>query len=277
MKNIHHHFSKIAHRYRELRTTDIEPILSIKKTLNKKTLKNLPFGIRAADVGCGAGRYDLALFQNLGEKLNFLYCIDANAEMLRRLSIYLGRHKIKKFQTVKSLARKLPLKNESLEAIFTFNAIHHFELLKFLKECGRVLKRGGYLFIYTRLRSQNRRNIWGRFFPLFSRKEKRLYELSELKRLFNKESVLKIQSLKFLKYARVSSLSQLINRATHHSYSTFYLYGKNEFKQSLEQFRKKLEREFRDLNKIKWFDENILLIIRKIPNPVSALEGRLNQ
>jgi hypothetical protein len=29
------------------------------------------------------------------------------------------------------------------------------------------LKGAGRLFIYTRLRSQNRRNIWGRFFPRF--------------------------------------------------------------------------------------------------------------
>lgn len=56
MKSIHHHFLKIAHQYRDLRTTDLEPILFIKNKLHKHSK------ILAADVGCGDGRYDLKLF-----------------------------------------------------------------------------------------------------------------------------------------------------------------------------------------------------------------------
>ena len=44
--------------------------------------------IVAADVGCGAGRYDQLLFRFLGEKL-FLLCADVNAEMLGELDTYL--------------------------------------------------------------------------------------------------------------------------------------------------------------------------------------------
>ena len=259
MKSIHHHFSKIAHKYRDLRTTDVEPILFIKNKLQKYSK------IAGADVGCGAGRYDLNLFQYLGKK-SFLYCIDSNEEMLKHLKKFLIKHKIRNFKTVQSYAEKIPLKDNSLDCLFTFNAIHHFKILGFLKESSRLLKDSGYLFIYTRLRSQNRRNIWGKYFPLFNEKEARLYELNELKSLLRKNPSLKIESAEYFKYARLSSLDWLINQAQSYHYSTFYLYSKKEFEQSLERFKRNIRRKFKDLEKINWFDENVLLIVRKQMN-----------
>ena len=50
----------------------------------------------------------------------------------------------------------------------------------FLQEASKTLKDGGYVFVYTRLKSQNARNIWGCFFPKFTEKEKRLYDLSNV-------------------------------------------------------------------------------------------------
>lgn len=256
MKNIHHHFSRIAHKYRDLRTTDLEPLLFIEKKLQKYPK------LVVADVGCGAGRYDLKLFQHLGKKL-FLYCIDANKEMLKHLADFLIKHGVKNFKTTKAFARKIPIKDNSLDCIFTFNAIHHFKTSQFLKESSRILKDGGHLFIYTRLRSQNRRNIWGRYFPLFNEKETRLYELNELKSSLKKLPKLKIECVEYFKYARLTSLDWLIEQAQNHHYSTFYLYTKREFEQSLEKFKQNIQRRFRDLSKINWFDENILLVIRK--------------
>lgn len=256
MKNIHHHFSKIAHEYRDLRTTDLEPILFIKNKLQKYSK------VIGADVGCGAGRYDLKLFQYLGKKL-FLYCIDANKKMLKHLTVLLVKHKIRNFKALQSFERKIPLKDNSLDCIFTFNAIHHFKVSQFLKESSRILKDGGYLFIYTRLRSQNRRNIWGKYFPLFNEKESRLYELNELRNLLGKAPLLKIESIEYFKYARLSSLDWLIEQVQNHHYSTFYLYRKKEFEQSLERFKRNIRRKFKDLDQIIWFDENILLIIKK--------------
>ena len=61
MRKINKHFSKIEPKYRELRNTDLEPIHYIKRALNHLTY------IEAADVDCGAGRYDISLFQSLKE------------------------------------------------------------------------------------------------------------------------------------------------------------------------------------------------------------------
>src|SRR3989338_355858 len=256
MKKIRIHFSKIAHRYRDLRTTDLEPILFIKKKLQKHPK------IAAADIGCGAGRYDLKLFQYLGKKL-FLNCCDANLVMLKQLKEFLEKNKIKNFKTIKTLANKIPLKNDSLDCIFTFNAFHHFKVSQFLRKSSFILKNEGYLFIYTRLRSQNRRNIWGKHFPLFNEKETRLYELNELKNLLRKTPLLKIKTIKHFKYNRLSSLDWLIEQAQNHHYSTFYLYTKKEFKNSLERFKQNVQLKFKDLNKINWSDENILLVLQK--------------
>lgn len=256
MKGIHRHFSKIAHKYKDLRATDLEPILFIKKKLQNLTK------IEAADVGCGAGRYDVELFHYLGERL-YLTCIDANENMLNELTKNLKEHKIKNFKAIKASAIALPLAVNSLDAMVTFNAIHHFILPDFLGETSRVLKDKGYLFIYTRLRGQNRRNIWGRFFPQFCEKEKRLYELSELKEMLEKTPILRLESTEYFKYKRMAKLEWLITQTTHHHYSTFDLYDEKEFEETLKKFQGNIIHHFKNPDNIIWDDENIMLVIRK--------------
>lgn len=258
MKSIHRHFSKIAQNYRKLRTTDLEPILYIREELQE--LQKL----EAADIGCGCGRYVLKLFQYLGNKLH-LYCIDSNRKMLEQLKEYLTQHKIKNFQIKQILADNLSIKEECLDCVFAFNTIHHFRILEFLNGTSRVLKDGGYLFIYTRSTSQNSRSIWGRYFPLFNQKETRLYEIDELKSVMEKIPELEIQNIEFFKYQRTSPLERLIKQVSNHHYSTFCLYTESEFKKSLNKFKQNLQRHFRDLNNISWFDGNVLLVIRKRP------------
>lgn len=259
MKTIIKHFLRIADKYRDLRTTDTAPIIYI-----TEQLQALPT-IKAADVGCGTGRYDLKLFEHIGDKLYF-YCVDSSHTMLEQLRLYLREYMIQNFQTIKANAKNLPLQNTSLDCLLTFNAIHHFKVAQFLQESARVLKDDGYLFIYTRLRSQNSRNIWGRYFPQFSQKEIRLFELEELEALFQRAPTLKIQAIEFFKYERVCSFEQLVERARNHHYSTFCLYTKQEFAAALKQFKHNLREHFDDLHHIRWFDENVLVVARKTMN-----------
>ena len=142
------HFLKIAEKYRDLRITDPEPIGYIDEQLKERST------IRAADVGCRAGRYDLKLLEHIGDKLS-LYCVDSSEKMLEQLQAYLRRHGIQAFQAIEADARNLPINDTSLDCVFTFNAIHHFKAAQFLEEAFRVLRDDGHLFIYTRLRSQN--------------------------------------------------------------------------------------------------------------------------
>jgi len=59
VQNMHSHFSRLASSYRQVRTTDVEPIPFI-----GETLKGLP-EVKAADVGCGDGRYDILILLSL--------------------------------------------------------------------------------------------------------------------------------------------------------------------------------------------------------------------
>jgi len=253
-KEIHKHFSKIASKYRSLRTTDLEPILHIKNKLNGKS------GISIADVGCGDGRYSLELLRYLGDNC-YIHCIDSNENMLEHLKDYLTEQNAMNFCVKPGDANKLPLENDSMDCIVTFNAIHLFDIQKFLGEVLRSLKDDGHLFIYTRLRNQNSRSIWGLYFPLFSGMENRLYELDELKSHIQ-EADMRIHSTKIFGYHRASSLERLLEQAKNKHYSTFELYD-GIFGDYLDEFRKNIQNNYEDWDNVTWQDENILIEIRK--------------
>ena len=202
----HHHFSKIARRYQYLRTTDTKPVALI-----AKELKELAH-IEAIDVGCGTGRYDLLLCRYLGDRLQ-LTCCDANAAMLKTLDEYFKTNDVSNYTSIRSQAEHIPVPDSTFDSVFTFNAIHHFSLPEFLQESARILKSGRYLFIYTRLRDQNKNNIWGRYFPEFHQKETRLYTLETLKQTAASVPNLRIKSIESFKYKRIATLEQLIERA----------------------------------------------------------------
>lgn len=252
---MHDHFSAIASKYRNVRTLDAKPILHIKNILKEKPK------ISMADIGCGDGRYSLELLKCLGDKC-YLHCIDSNEKMLTYLENYLIEQNVTNFCIRPGNADKLPLENDSMDCIVSFNAIHHFGIQRFLAESLGCLKNDGHLFIYTRLRNQNSRNIWGQYFPLFTEMENRLYELDELEKHIQNADM-SIHSTKVFGYSRTSSLDRLVHQAQNNHYSTFTLYDKETFDESLEAFQQNIKKNFDDLGQIKWYDENILLEIRK--------------
>ncbi len=48
--------------------------------------------------------------------------------------------------------------------------------------------------------------------------------------------------------------------------SYFYLYSDEEFEQGLMVFMKKIHWNYRKVNAIRWFDQNIMLVIQKTGN-----------
>lgn len=182
--------------------------------------------------------------------------------MLLSLEDHLTAQNITNFCVRQGDANRLPLDNDSMNCIVTFNAIHHFDVPKFLSESMRSLKDDGYLFIYTRLRNQNSRSIWGEHFPSFVDMENRLYELDELEQHI-KDADMNIHSSRVFGYSRVSSLDRLVHQAKNNHYSTFALYDKETFDESLEIFQQNITKNFDDLAQINWHDENILLEIKK--------------
>ena len=245
------HFSHVAPSYRQIRQTDAEPILFI-----SERLKDLPH-VQAADVGCGAGRYDLLLFRHV--KNLHLTCIDLNESMLQQVSDYLTRHHVSRFETLRANGNEIPLDDQSMDCVLTFNAVHHFDLVGFLENAVRVSKPGGKIFIYTRLRSQNARNVWGRHFPSFTKKETRLYELDELDAAIRAVEGVRLERVEPFHYRRKATVAQLVERVRARHYSTFSLYAEDELNSALERFQASLKRERHEI--VEWVDENTLLVL----------------
>ena len=253
-KDMYEHFSDVAALYNNLRTTDLEPIMFMKDMLNGNNNK-----LAAADIGCGAGRYSLQFLQHMD--ISHLACIDINELMLKQVSNILGDAGLTNFSTIHSGAEHVPLKDNSVDCIFAFNAIHHFDFAAFMQESARIVRDGGSIIIYTRLRCQNAENIWGKHFPLFLAKEDRLYEMDDLERMIAPIQALTIQCRKQFRYLRTASLDQLVNLARNSHYSTFSLYEKQEFVSALKEFKRNITRHFSDPECIKWFDEHTMLVV----------------
>jgi len=248
------HFSQVASIYSQVRTIDYELINYITKKLASMS------NIAAADIGCGDGRYSIKLIEKLRNRLS-LTCVDNNYEMLRQISNILPN--FKNLQTKYAFAEKLPFDDNSLDCIFSFNAIHHFKINKFAKECNRILKNNGLLFIYTRLKDQNESNIWGKFFPDFSKKENRLFDIQSLAKCISNQTSLNLKSSEFFQHKRSSNLQTLVKRAEMKHYSTFSLYSITEFEKSLGKFKQNIYQNFNNPENIQWVDENTMFVFQK--------------
>lgn len=248
---MYEHFSRVAPSYRHVRRTDPEPILFI-----SETLKDYP-RINAADVGCGAGRYDLLLFQHLNNL--HLTCIDVNESMLQQVAEYLTHHQCLRFQTLRANGNDIPLEDHSLDCVFTFNAIHHFDLIQFIRNAVRLIKPNGNVFMYTRLRSQNAGNVWGRYFPFFLEKETRLYERDEIEETIRSVGGVDVKHVKSFRYRRTATIRQLVEKVHAGHYSTFSLYTEDELTNALAVFQTNLKNAFP--HAVEWVDENTLFVL----------------
>nr|AIF19935.1 SAM-dependent methyltransferase [uncultured marine thaumarchaeote KM3_88_B06] len=252
------HFSQVASIYSQIRTIDYELINYIAKKLAFKHT------IVAADIGCGDGRYSIKLIEKLRNRLS-LTCVDANYEMLQQISKISSN--FQNLQTKQAFAEKLPFDDNSLDCIFSFNAIHHFKINEFAKECNRVLKNNGLLFIYTRLKEQNESNIWCKFFPDFSKKENRLFDNQSLTECISNQTSLNLKRSEFFEHKRSSDIQTLVSKAEKKHYSTFSLYTVSEFEKSLGKFKQNIYQNFSNPENIQWVDENTMFVFQKtVPN-----------
>lgn len=242
------HFSAVASRYRELRTQDPEPVLCVRDHLP-------PRPTLGVDVGCGTGRYTERLYQELPYGTAIL-AADANRDMLRVLREH--RTAGARMWLVQARAEHLPFRPRSFDWVVTFNAVHHLKLPRFLRQVVELLRPGGKLFIYTRTPEQNARSVWGRFFPGFTEKETRLYSEVELRAAVEATQRLQVQSVETFRYERTSTAERLRKQAESAHYSTFCLYGREEFSQALRTFLRRLPGSV-----VRWSDENLMLICER--------------
>ena len=243
------HFTAVSSVYREVRTTDREPVDRI-----AAALEGLPY-LKGADIGCGDGRYDLLMLEGMpGLQLT---CIDANRAMLEHAHDLLADNGFEAFETRQSTVESLELESGAYDLVSSFNAMHHFDFPSFLKKSRDGLTAGGHLFVYTRLPGQNERSIWGQHFPNFATKETRLLELGEIHQCVEETPGLRFVSATCLRYPRRASLDRLVEQARHRHYSTFALYDLEAFEEALATFHRNVRHKFNGV--VGWYDENVLI------------------
>jgi ubiquinone/menaquinone biosynthesis C-methylase UbiE len=252
------HFNTLAPQYHLLRTIDTEPVAHIAQYLTDLS------AIHGADIGCGNGRYTSLFLQHLQEKNPRIYSIDYSAEMLEQSRQYFSENGYQAAQTINASAMRLPLRSDALNCTFAFNAIHHFALSEFFSEIARVLQKDGYLFIYTRLRSQNNGHIWGLHFPSFTSQKTGLYELNELENSLLQVPTLRMIEARIFKFRRKSNLEMLLSRARNRHYCTFNLYTPDELEAATQQFARNVMEHFEDPEDIRWEDEYTLVVLKKV-------------
>lgn len=250
------HFSNVAAHYDGVRFTDPEPVSYIQGWLRKA------LEINGIELGCGTGRYTAKLLATLGKKLR-LHCVDANAEMLAQLRGRINNSRQRRYTLVRGAAEEVQFAPGSCDAVFSFNALHHFNLPLTLRNISHWLRSRGLAFLYTRTPTQNKRTLWGRYFPDFARKEKRLKSSAVLRSAVDATPGIETVEVKCFAFSRSASLKNLLNKVHSYHYSTFRMYGRLELGAACETFARRLKEDFPDTDDIHWTDYNLMLTIEK--------------
>ncbi|MFQ5799948.1 MAG: class I SAM-dependent methyltransferase [Bacteroidota bacterium] len=252
-----HHFDRVASTYAHVRDTDPDVIETI--------IANLPQSDRPLDVidmGCGTGRYTSIMAKKLEDDFR-LFCSDHSSAMLSECRKRMNREfPSTDIHYCRVSANDLPFADVCFDAVVTFNAVHHFDLDRFVKGASRVLRPGGLLSIYTRTPAQNARTIWGRHFPSFSERETRLYRCERLQEAIAGVSGVELQSVHEFEFIRTESRESLLNRVRNFHYSTFALYPPNQLMRAMATFSRRLSK-LSSGSLIEHTAENILVLARR--------------
>jgi len=245
---LRHHFQRVAPVYESLRTTDEAPVRWIREFLPSDR------AVTGIDVGCGTGRYSRLLRALLPDG-SLLVAGDASAAMLAELQQLRAGSGI---VPLLHAAEELPFHAGSLDLVTSFNAVHHFDLGRFLASAARVLRRGGHLFVYTRTPEQNAETIWGRYFPGFVEREQRLHSERALRAAVRRSSGLSLLAMQTFRCPRSSTPERLLAQVEGRHYSTFSLYTPEELAAAIEVFLARLP-----LGEVSWEDQYLLLVARR--------------
>ena len=99
-------------------------------------------GFAALEIGCGRGAGAGLILQEL--KPSYIHATDLDVEMLKKAKKYLSSEKRQTISLCAADVSNLPIKTNSLDAVFGFGVIHHaLDWRISLSEVARVLRPGG--------------------------------------------------------------------------------------------------------------------------------------
>ena len=260
---LRHHFAEVSLRYRSLRELDLGAVRFISGVLARAPDRGRP--LRLLDLGTGAGRYMEAVGESLSAALAsgvFPIGLDLTPAMLKQARIQNG-HAGLRAQHLVSTVEMLPLHASSCDAITCFNAVHHFDIARFMGEASRVLTPAGHLVLYTRTPEQNRSTIWGRYFPEFATRETRLHRVEDLCAALEANSAFASVRARIIPWKVETSLSRLVEQATHYHYSTFRMYSDDALHAAIDTFRHRVSQAFQDATRIRHDNDHVVVIAER--------------
>jgi ubiquinone/menaquinone biosynthesis C-methylase UbiE len=257
------HFGDVFSAYRSVRDLDLAAVRLVTDVLTSAAAQARPF--RLLDVGTGTGRYLEMVSKHLSTTLAADICpmgLDRSPAMVgqaRRLngSAYpAASHLVGAVET-------LPFRAASCDAITSFNAVHHFDLARFVSEASRVLTPSGFLVLYTRTAEQNRDTVWGRYFPEFATLETRLHAASAFRRALDATHAFTSVRVQSIPWRVTTSLSRLVEQVAAYHYSTFRFYSPSGLQTALDTFQTRVRDVFGDSSHITFDNDHLLVVAQR--------------
>ena len=262
-RRLSEHFAKVSARYRTLRELDLGAVGIISDVVARGADPRRP--VRLLDVATGSGRYLDAVSHCLASVLAMEVVpigLDLSPAMLRHARIRNGHAGLRARHLVGAV-ETLPFRTASCDVMTCFNAVHHVDLARFAAEASRVLTPSGQLVVYTRTPEQNRRTIWGHHFPEFATRETRLYGIEDLRAALQATGAFAAVRTQTVPWTVTTSLSRLVDQATHYHYSTFRLYADDALRAAIDTFRQRVGQAFRDVTRITYDNDHLLVMAQR--------------
>ena len=257
------HFAQVSAQYRTLRELDLDAVRLISEVVARGADPGRP--VRLLDVATGSGRYLDAVSQCLAATLALEVVpigLDLSPAMLTQARIRNRRTGLRARHLVGSV-ETLPFRTSSCDVMTCFNAVHHVDLARFAGEASRVLTPSGQLVVYTRTPAQNRRTIWGHHFPEFATRETRLHDVEDLRSALQATGAFTSVRSQTVAWTVTTSLSRLVEQATHYHYSTFRLYADDALRAAIDTFRQRVRQAFRDVTRITYDNDHVLVMAQR--------------
>jgi len=165
------------------------------------------------EVGCGSGEASV-YFAKLGAKV---IATDLSDEMLL-IAKKLAENNGVSIKTKKCSASKIDFSTETFDIVYAANLLHHVDIKKTLKECHRVLKKGGVFISWDPLGHNPIINIYRRMASMVRTSDEHPLKVSELA-LFKKhfsstqyEATWLFTQLIFLKFFFIDRIDPNVER-----------------------------------------------------------------
>ena len=258
------HFTEISSQYESLRELDLHAVHVISEALASNQRHPVA---QLLDVGTGEGRYLDAVSHSLSALLATQVLpigVDLEPAMLTQARIR-NSHVGLRAQYLASTGEMLPFLTASCDAVTCFNAVHHFDLDRFISEASRVLVPSGQLVLYTRTPEQNQRTIWGLYFPEFATRETKLYRSSDLQAALQATETFDSVRVQMIPWKITASLSRLVEQVIHFHYSTFRLYSDDLLRVAIDAFQHRVRQAFPDVTRITSDNDHMVVIARRAP------------